>query len=305
MIIVLVFIPLFALSGIEERRFAPLGIAYIISILASLITSITVTPALASYLLGNIHQKADGDSRLVRLLKGWNAQSLGWAFRNAHLVIGLALGAVLVAGIAALALPRAFLPSFNEGTLTIRLTYNPGIALTESNRVGAISERLLVQVPEVRSVGRRTGRTELDEHADGVHSSEIDVDLKPSDRRREAILADVRGRLAVLPATVNVGQQISHRLDHLLSGVRAEIALKIYGDDLDTLRSLAETMRGKLGAIPGLVDLQIEKQVLIMASGAVSLLRACRTKSAWPTFPMKWQTGGGSKRSRWGGRIET
>ena len=263
MIIVLVFIPLFALSGIEGRLFAPLGVAYIISILASLITSITVTPVLASYLLGKGKQEEHGDSRLVQRLKQWNAALLQWAFGHSTTVISIAVGAVMIAGVAAALLPRAFLPSFNEGTLTISLTFNPGIALAESNRVGFIAERLLAEVPEVKSVGRRTGRAELDEHAEGVHSSEIDVDLNHSDRTREAILADVRSRLAVLPATINVGQPISHRLDHLLSGVRAEIALKIYGDDLDTLRSLAETMRGKLAAIPGLVDLQVEKQVLI------------------------------------------
>ena len=263
MIIVMVFIPLFALSGIEGRLFAPLGIAYIISILASLVTSITVTPVLASYLLAKGQQDDHGDSRLVKRLKLWNARLLQWAFGHSTTVIVCAVGAVMIAGVGAALLPRAFLPSFNEGTLTISLTFNPGIALAESNRVGFIAERLLAEVPEVKSVGRRTGRAELDEHAEGVHSSEIDVDLNHSDRTREAILADVRSRLAVLPATINVGQPISHRLDHLLSGVRAEIALKIYGDDLDTLRSLAETMRGKLAAVPGLVDLQIEKQVLI------------------------------------------
>ena len=263
MIIVLVFIPLFALSGIEGRLFAPLGVAYIISILASLTVSITVTPVLASFLLGGANQKEHHDSKLVQILKQGNARLLSWAFDHSSWVIGTAVVAVMVAGLGAVALPRAFLPSFNEGTLTISLTFNPGIALTESNRVGSIAEKLLAEIPEVKSVGRRTGRAELDEHAEGVHSSEIDVDLRPSDRSREEILGDVRTRLAVLPATINVGQPISHRLDHLLSGVRAEIALKIYGDDLDTLRSLAETMRGKLAAIPGLVDLQIEKQVLI------------------------------------------
>ena len=263
MIIVLVFIPLFALSGIEGRLFAPLGIAYIISILASLITSITVTPVLASFLLGRGKEIRHGDSRLVQWLKAGNARLLRWAFSHTGLVIGGAIGTVLLAWIAAATLPRAFLPSFNEGTLTIGLSFNPGIALAESSRVGSIAEKLLAEVPEVKSVGRRTGRAELDEHAEGVHASEIDVDLKASDRSRETILADVRSRLAVLPATVNVGQPISHRLDHLLSGVRAEIALKIYSDDLDTLRSLAETMRGKFAAIPGLTDLQVEKQVLI------------------------------------------
>lgn len=262
-IIVLVFIPLFALSGIEGRLFAPLGVAYIVSILASLLVSITVTPVLASYLLGNAKELDHHDGAVVRVLKRGNERLLHWAFRHAKAIVVTIAAAVVVAGMAASALPRAFLPSFNEGTLTISMAFNPGISLEESNRVGLIAEKLLTEVPEVKAAGRRTGRAELDEHAEGVHSSEIDVDLATSDRTREEILADVRAKLAVLPATVNVGQPISHRLDHLLSGVRAEIALKIYGDDLDTLRSLAETLRSKLSGIDGLVDLQTEKQVLI------------------------------------------
>ncbi|CAN1723708.1 heavy-metal exporter, HME family [Hyphomicrobium sp. 1Nfss2.1] len=262
-IIVLVFIPLFALTGIEGRLFAPLGVAYIVSILASLLVSITVTPVLASYLLGSAKQLDHRDGAFVRKLKRGNERLLAWAFERTNWVIGTALVAVLLAGLAATALPRSFLPSFNEGTLTISLAFNPGISLQESHRIGLIAENLLTEVPEVKTVGRRTGRAELDEHAEGVHSSEIDVDLDKSERTREAILEDVRRRLAVLPATINVGQPISHRLDHLLSGVRAEIALKIYGDDLDSLRRLAETLRGKLTKVPGLVDLQLEKQVLI------------------------------------------
>jgi heavy-metal exporter, HME family len=262
-IIVLVFIPLFALSGIEGRLFAPLGVAYIVSILASLVVSITITPVLASYFLGGAKQLDHHDGAMVRVLKRGNERLLRWAFRHAKAIIAAIAVAFLVAGVAAAALPRAFLPSFNEGTLTISMTFNPGISLEESDRIGLIAEKLLTEVPEVKTAGRRTGRAELDEHAEGVHSSEIDVDMEKSERTREGILADVRAKLAVLPATINVGQPISHRLDHLLSGVRAEIALKIYGDDLDTLRSLAETLRLKLSDIDGLVDLQTEKQVLI------------------------------------------
>lgn len=262
-IIILVFVPLFALTGIEGRLFAPLGIAYIVSIMASLIVSITVTPVLASYLLVGVKQLDHHDGVIVRILKRGNECLLAWAFERAGMVVGTALVAVVLAGVAASALPRSFLPSFNEGTLTISLTFNPGISLPESHRIGLIAETLLTEVPEVKTVGRRTGRAELDEHAEGVHSSEIDVDLNNSERSREDILADVRAKLAVLPATINVGQPISHRLDHLLSGVRAEIALKIYGDDLESLRRLAETLRGKLSKVPGLVDLQLEKQVLI------------------------------------------
>jgi HME family heavy-metal exporter len=172
-------------------------------------------------------------------------------------------GRRFAAGLFAAALPRAFLPAFNEGTALLSLAYEPGISLAESHRLGFIAERLVREVPEVASVGRRTGRAELDEHAEGVHVSEIDVDLKRSDRRREEIIADLRSRLAPLPAVLNVGQPISHRLDHMQSGVRAEVALKIFGDDLDSLRTLAGGLRERLAKIPGLVDLQVEKQVRI------------------------------------------
>jgi HME family heavy-metal exporter len=171
--------------------------------------------------------------------------------------------AVLIAGTAAFFLPRAFLPPFNEGTFTVNVLFNPGVSLAESDRVGRVAERLILGVPEVTKVGRRTGRAELDEHAEGVHSTEIEVDLKLSSRPKTEILADIRARLAVLPLSVNIGQPISHRLDHMLSGVRAEIALKIFGDDLDTLRGTAEDLRQRLARIPGLTDLQVEKQARI------------------------------------------
>lgn len=263
LIIVLVFVPLFALSGIEGRLFSPLGVAYIVSILASLLTSITLTPVLSYYLLTRLKLGEVRDSFLVRGLKRVNERALSWAFDRQAFVYVVAVTAVIAAGVAATMLPRSFLPPFNEGTLTISLQFSPGISLSESNRMGAVAERLILNVPEVEKVGRRTGRAELDEHAEGVHSSEIDVDLTPSDRSKEQILSDIRDRLAVIPANVNIGQPISHRLDHLLSGVRAQIALKIFGDDLDTLRVLAEDTRARLSAIPGLVDLQVEKQVLI------------------------------------------
>ncbi|MEQ1943877.1 efflux RND transporter permease subunit [Mesorhizobium sp. VNQ89] len=263
MIVILVFIPLFALSGIEGRLFAPLGVAYIVSILASLVTSITVTPVLAYYLLSGRTRSHEGDTFVVRHLKRANAALLEIAFRRRTLLFATVALCVGAAAYAATLLPRAFLPPFNEGTLTISLAYNPGIALAESHRLGTIAENLIADVPEVVSVGRRTGRAELDEHAEGVHSSEIDVDLKRSDRSKDEVMADIRARLAVLPASLNVGQPISHRLDHMLSGVRAEIALKIYGDDLDRLRTLADSLRDRLSGIPGLVDLQVEKQVRI------------------------------------------
>jgi HME family heavy-metal exporter len=262
-IIVLVFVPLFVLPGIEGRLFTPLGVAYIVSILASMIVSVTLTPVMAYYLLPRMKQLHAGDSPLVNWLKRKDARLLHWSFGHAR---GLLTGALLAVVLVALSVPffpRAFLPPFNEGTLTLSLMLNPGTSLAESNRIGTLAEELIRQVPEVTQVGRRTGRAELDEHAEGVHSSEMDVDLKPSDRSRDAIIADIRARLATLPAVSSIGQPISHRLDHLLSGVRAQIALKVYGDDLDTLRALATELRERLANIPGVTDLQIEKQVLI------------------------------------------
>ncbi len=262
-IIILVFVPLFALSGIEGRLFAPLGVAYIVSILASLVTSITVTPVLCYYLLPKSGAIAHGDGSLVRLLKAGNRWLLGWAFSRQGFLMTAAVAAVTTAAISATYLPRTFLPAFNEGTLTISMLFRPGISLAESHRVGLIAERLVLQVQEVETVGRRTGRAELDEHAEGVHSAEIDVDLNSSERGREEIISDIRARLAVLPASVNVGQPISHRLDHMLSGVRAQIALKIFGDDLDTLRGIAEQVKARMEKIPGLVDISVERQVRI------------------------------------------
>jgi HME family heavy-metal exporter len=258
-----VFVPLFALSGIEGRLFAPLGQAYILSILASLIVSITLTPVLAYYLLPGLKRLDHEEGWLVRRLKAINLRALSWALAHTRLLMGLVTAAVLFAGAAAFMLPRAFLPPFNEGTFTINMAFNPGISLAESNRVGLIAERLMLDVPEVKAVGRRTGRAELDEHAEGVHSSEVEVDLKVGGRPKAAIVADLRERLSLLPVSVNVGQPISHRLDHMLSGVRAEIALKIFGDDLDTLRAVAEQMRERMAGIAGLVDLQVEKQTRI------------------------------------------
>ncbi|NQD36963.1 efflux RND transporter permease subunit [Permianibacter sp. IMCC34836] len=280
-IVVLVFVPLFALPGIEGRLFAPLGIAYIVSILASLLVSMTVTPVLASLLLPRVSQLAkargsaqqnaagaDHDSLLVRWLKARDERLLYWSFAHAKPVLLSAAALVLLAVALVPLLPRSFLPPFNEGTLTVNLIMKPGVSLEESNRVGSLAEQLILQVPEVLSTGRRTGRAEMDEHAEGVHYSEIDVDLRADDgehdsRPREQLITELRQRLNQLPASISIGQPISHRLDHLLSGVRAEIAIKIFGDDLDSLRGLAEGLREQLGSIPGVVDLSIEKQVRV------------------------------------------
>lgn len=263
MIIVLVFVPLFALSGIEGRLFAPLGQAYIISILASLVVSITLTPVMAYYMLPSLKRLDEHEGVAVRVLKRDNRRLLDWSFRHPNILMSTVVAGVVAAVLFATQLPRSFLPPFNEGTLTISMLFNPGISLAESHRVGLIAERLIMEVPEVEQVGRRTGRAELDEHAEGVHSSEIEVALAADGRSKDEIIADIRSRLSVLPVATNVGQPISHRLDHMLSGVRAQIALKIFGEDLDSIRGFAEEFRGKLAEIPGIVDLQVEKQVRI------------------------------------------
>lgn len=264
-IVVLVFLPLFALSGIEGRIFAPLGIAYIVSITASLFVSLTVTPALCSYLLPTMKRmEVEEDGWLVRQIKITEARLLDWAFSRSKAIF-LIVGMVLcIAIVSVLFMGKEFLPPFNEGSMTINLVSVPGTSLKESNRIGTIAEKLILQVPEVSQTGRRTGRAELDDHAEGVHYSEIDVELKPSKRSREAILNDVREKLDQIPGiAINIGQPISHRIDHLLSGVRAQIAVKLFGEDLGMLREKAEEIRSVMSTVPGVVDLQVEQQVLV------------------------------------------
>jgi Cu/Ag efflux pump CusA len=304
-IVALVFLPLFMLTGVEGRLLAPLGLAYITSLVASLFVSLTITPVLASYLLPQLFKvkrgrgvlaswfgalkarfygagttdepqayedgedakdggHSDEDSFVVRRLKKWDERLLHWTLRHPYKVM---VGAAMLFLATMATLPfvgTSFLPEFNEGTLTINVLAQPGTSLAESNRIGAISEKLVLEVPEVISTGRRTGRAELDEHAEGVHYSEIDVDLRESDRSRDEILAHIRERLAVVPGvSVSVGQPISHRLDHLQSGVRAQIAVKLFGDDLSVLRSKAEEIRNVMATVEGAADVQIERQVLI------------------------------------------
>ncbi len=264
-IIVLVFLPLFALPGIEGRLFVPLGIAFIVSTLASLLVSLTVTPVLASLLLPGMKSLGHGDTRfLVALKRAYRTlleRVLAWP--KAALVAGTT--AVVLAAAAVPFFPTTFLPPFNEGTLLVGLRLNPGVTLTESADIARQAEVAVRKVPEVTHVGRRSGRAELDEHAEGVHVSELDVGLLPAEkltRSMDEIRADIRARLVNLPAAIAIGQPISHRIDHMLSGVRSQIAIKIFGDDLDTLRGEAEALRARLAPIRGLVDLEVEKQVL-------------------------------------------
>ncbi len=262
-VIALVFVPLFALPGIEGRLFVPLGIAYISAILASLLVAVTITPVLAYFLIGRQFDRLSHDEpRLVKVLKTRYEALLRQTLSRPRMALGLALAGVIMALLWVPTFPRTFLPPFNEGSAVVGLRLNPGVTLEQSNRIGTAAELALRAIPEVEQVARRSGRAELDEHAEGVHVSELDVRLRRSDRALEAVYADIRRALSPLPVAVSLGQPISHRLDHLLSGVRAQIAIRIVGDDLDTLRAQADTLRTRLSAIGGLVDLEIEKQVL-------------------------------------------
>ena len=264
-IIVLVFLPLFALPGLEGKLFVPLGIAFIISTLASLLVSVTITPVLSYYLLPRMKNLDHGDTKVLAWLKRGYKSSLQVVLEKPRVAVTSAGAAVLLAATAVPFFPTTFLPPFNEGTLLVGLRLNPGVTLTESSALARQAEVLVRQVPEVVHVGRRSGRAELDEHAEGVHVSELDVGIKPSGeltRSMDEVRADIRARLVNLPASIEVGQPISHRIDHMLSGVRSQIAIKIFGEDLDVLRGQADTLRTRLAGIQGIADLQIEKQVL-------------------------------------------
>jgi len=252
LVIVAGFAPLFFLGGVEGRLFAALGTAYAVAILASLLVAATVTPALCA--LGFM-----GENPHLPRERAW-LQGLRTRYLRV-LEIALGKGYLLLAGVGVLALmavaclmtlPRGFLPALNESTLTVNLVLSPGLSLEESDRAGRAAEQLILELPEARSVGRRTGRAELDEHAEGPHYSELDVLLKASTRSRDEVLADLGARLAVLPGQVSISQPISHRIDHLLSGVRAPVAVKIFGEDAGRLDALAAQVRSVLADVPGL-----------------------------------------------------
>jgi len=280
-IVVLVFIPLFYMQGIEGKIFAPLGIAYITSIVASLFVSLTVTPALCSYLLKSVGTKNEtkkqtwfnrffnsehsDDSKLVKWLKIQDTKVLHWGLSHSKPVITVSTLIILVSMAIVPFFGTEFLPPFNEGSFTVNLSAAPGTSLEESNKIGTMAEKLLMKVPEVEYVSRRTGRAELDEHVEPVSNSEIEVELKNKiTRSRDEILADIRTQLTILKGVnINVGQPISHRLDHLLSGVRAQVAIKLFGKDLTDLRTNAGKIREIIGTIPGVVDAQIERQVMV------------------------------------------
>ncbi len=262
LIVMLAFLPLFFLAGVEGRLLQPLGYAYLVSLAASLVVALTVTPALCAYLLPGARSVRDGrEPALTTALKRGYARSLPHVLRHPRLVMGVAALLFATAVAATPRMGRAFLPAFNEGALVISAVTLPGTSLADSNALGTAIERLLLDVPEVVATARRTGRAELDEHVQGVESAEIDVRLEPEGRPRAVVVQEIRDRLSLVPGTnITVGQPISHRIDHMLSGSRANVAVKIFGDDLGVLRGLGGQAVAAMQDIPGLVDLALEPQ---------------------------------------------
>ena len=266
MIVVLVFIPLFALGGMEGRLFTPLGIAYIVSILSSLLVSLTVTPMLSYWLLskarGMVHTK---EGFLLRLLKWLTGFLIRGSLRVSLLILLGAMLAVGFAGRVAWQLENDFLPPFNEGAMQVNVLLPPGTSLQKSNEIAAVVERRLQEIDEVLGFVRKTGRAELDEHAEGVNTSEIIASLNPhSTRSRQQILDDIRDRLGDIPGIAFAAEQpLAHLINHMISGVKAQVAIKLYGDDLDVLRRSAEQMKTAIADIPGVKDLLVEPQVII------------------------------------------
>ena len=262
LVVMLVFLPLFFLSGVEGRLLRPLGFAYLIALGASLVAALTVTPALCAYLLPGARRIREGrEPALAAALRRGYGRLLPGVLRRPELA--LAAAGLLFAGALATAprMGRAFLPAFNEGALVVSAVTLPGTGLEESNALGSAVERLLLDVPEVAATARRTGRAERDEHVQGVESAEIDVRLTPGGRPRDAVLAEIRERLSLVPGTsITIGQPISHRIDHMLSGSRANVAVKIFGPDLNVLRGLGTRCLAALQGIPGLVDVALEPQ---------------------------------------------
>lgn len=262
LIVILVFLPLFALESVEGRLLWPIGFAYIIALVASLVVALTVTPALCSILLPRAKSILRGQEPwLIRVLKRMYRPSLSFSIDHPWVVMGASALLLIAAGVGVSRMGRSFLPEFNEGSLTVGAVTIPGTSLAESNQLGTALEKILLTVPEVRSTGRRTGRAELDEHVQSVESAEIDVDLQMASRPKDEVLREIRDKVSVLPGTnVSVGQPISHRIDHMLSGTLANIAVKIFGDDLRQLRLLAKQVQTEMAGVPGVVDLSLEQQ---------------------------------------------
>jgi len=264
LIIVVSFTPLFFLSGMEGRMLIPLGIAFIVALFASTVVALTLTPVLCSYLLGNNvkDKEKTEDARVVVWLKKHYSHALDWVLEHKRMVVGSTLGLFAVALVVFMFLGHSFLPPFNEGSFTINVSSLPGISLEESDKIGRKAEELLLTVPEIKTVARKTGRAELDEHALGVNVSEIEAPFELDGRSHQEVQEDVREKLSVLVgANIEIGQPISHRIDAMLSGTQANIAIKLFGDNLNRMFTLGNEIKETIEDVEGIADLNVEQQV--------------------------------------------
>ena len=264
LIIIVTFIPLFFLTGMEGRMLVPLGIAFIVALFASTVVALTLTPVLCSYLLGrgNTDKAIAREPIVARTLKKYYGKSLEWAFRHRTGVLSGTIVLFVAALITFFTLGRSFLPPFNEGSFTINVSTLPGISLEESDNIGRRAEQLLLEIPEIKTVARKTGRAELDEHALGVNTSEIEAPFELKDRSHAEVVAEVREKLSILPGVnIEIGQPISHRIDAMLSGTQARIAIKLFGDDLNRMFMLGNQIKKNISTVDGVVDLNVEQQI--------------------------------------------
>ncbi len=264
LIIIVTFIPLFFLTGMEGRMLVPLGIAFIVALFASTLVALTLTPVLCSYLLGKggDDHKLTREPFVARTLKKYYGRALEWSLNHRREVLGGTIVLFVAALVTFFTLGRSFLPSFNEGSFTINVSTLPGISLEESDNIGRRAEQLLLEVPEIKTVARKTGRAELDEHALGVNTSEIEAPFELKERSHAEVVADVRKKLSVLPGVnIEIGQPISHRIDAMLSGTQARIAIKLFGDDLNRMFMLGNQIKKNISTIDGVVDLNVEQQI--------------------------------------------
>ncbi|MCM1518289.1 MAG: efflux RND transporter permease subunit [Pseudoflavonifractor sp.] len=264
LIIIASFLPLFFLTGIEGRMLIPLGVSFIVALVASTIVALTITPVLCTFLLGarKATERMDAEPTTMRKLKSAYSTALRWCFSRKKAVLASTGGLFVIAVILFFTLGRSFLPSFNEGSFTINVSALPGISLDESDRIGSEAERIIMSVPEIQTVARKTGRAELDEHSLGVNVSEIEAPYKLSGRNRGEVVRELRSKLSSLPGVnVEIGQPISHRIDAMLSGTEAQIAIKLFGDDLPTLYSVGNKVKDVIKSVDGVVDANIEQQI--------------------------------------------
>ena len=262
LIIIASFVPLFFLTGMEGRMLAPLGIAFIVALCASTLVALTLTPVLCSFLLGQKEQKENREPALTRWLKKGYSRALAWTLGHHRLVLGSTVALFVVGLVAFFGLGRSFLPPFNEGSFTINVSTLPGISLEESDNIGRRAEELLLTIPEIQTVGRKTGRAELDEHALGVNTSEIEAPFVLTDRSKDQVVAEIREKLSSLPGVnIEVGAPISHRIDAMLSGTRASIAIKLFGTDLNTMYLIGNRIKAAVEGVEGIADLNVEQQV--------------------------------------------